>query len=107
MKQRNVSVALAFALALSSCIVRTVHTRPLTGTCEGACEHYARCKGGITKDTREACLDECPGVFADRESLMAFESLSCPNAVDYVEGPSRRPPGTRPHDANAAAPRHE
>jgi len=27
-------------------------------------------------------------VFSDRDSLMAFESLSCTNAVEYIDGRS-------------------
>jgi hypothetical protein len=32
------------------------------------------------------CNQECPGVFADRDSLMMYESLSCKDAVEYVDG---------------------
>lgn len=94
MSARSFLLALAFGALLGGCVVRYVMGPKLTGTCEGACEHYAECKGGVSKDVREACLAECPGVFADRDSLMAFESLSCPDTVEYVEGPSRRPPGS-------------
>lgn len=93
MSARAFAIALVLGALLGGCVVRYVMGPQLTGTCEGACEHYAQCKGGISKDTRAACLDECPGVFADRESLMAFESLSCEDTIEYVEGPSHRPPG--------------
>ena len=74
---------LLLALALSACIVRTVHPRRLTGTCEGACDHYLECKGGGDAGT---CITECRQVFSDDESLRAFESLSCADTIEYVEG---------------------
>ncbi len=94
MSARGFVVALALAALLSGCIVRYVTGPKLTGTCDGACDHYARCKGGVSKDVGKACREECPQVFSDRDSLMAFESLSCEDTVEYVEGPGRRPPGS-------------
>jgi hypothetical protein len=76
---------LLLALVLSACIVRTVHTRKLTGTCEGACDHYIECKDG--GGDAGACVAECRQVFSDDESLRAFESLSCADTIEYVEGP--------------------
>ena len=32
------------------------------------------------------CQAECPGVFSDRDSLMAYESMTCKNAVEFVDG---------------------
>lgn len=86
-------MAVLLAGALSGCVVRYVMGPKLTGTCDGACDHYAQCKGGVSSDVAKACRAECPGVFGDRESLMAFESLSCEDTVEYVEGPDHRPPG--------------
>lgn len=94
MSPRALVLALVLAAAGSGCVVRYVTGPKLTGTCVGACDHYADCKGGLTTSVRKACLAECPGVFGDRESLMVFESLSCEDTVEYVEGPSRRPPGS-------------
>jgi hypothetical protein len=94
-------LALVFGALLGGCVVRYVMGPRLTGTCDGACDHYAGCKGGVSKDVRDACLEECPGVFGDRESLMAFESLSCSDTIEYVEGPSRRPPGSTVPAASA------
>jgi len=72
---------------LTSCIVRHLVTGPrLTGTCSGACAHYVECKPGAQPEDRTRCETECPGVFSDRDSLMAYESLSCQNAVEYVDG---------------------
>jgi hypothetical protein len=96
MSLRSLACALVLAALLAGCVVRYVMGPKLTGTCDGACDHYASCKGGVSKDVAKACRTECPGVFSDRESLMAFESLSCEDTVEYVEGPSRRPPGTPP-----------
>jgi hypothetical protein len=86
-------LALGVAALLSGCIVRYVTGPKLTGTCKGACDHYEKCKGGLSAQTRDACRAECPQVFGDRDSLMAFESLSCEDTIEYVEGPGHRPPG--------------
>jgi hypothetical protein len=96
MNLRRLVVAIVMAALLAGCIVRYVTGPRLTGTCDGACDHYAKCKGGVSAEVGKACRDECPGVFGDRESLMAFESLSCEDTVEYVEGPGRRPPGSPP-----------
>jgi hypothetical protein len=61
----------------------------LTGTCAGACAHYASCKGSARREERARCLAECPEVFGDADSLMAFESLACRDAVEYVDGAQR------------------
>ena len=83
-------------ITLTSCIVRHLVSGPrLTGTCHGACDHYIECKPGHTDVDRQRCETECPGVFSDRDSLMAYESLSCKNAVEYVDG-------TQPKAANTS-----
>jgi hypothetical protein len=75
----------------TSCIVKHLVGGPrLTGTCSGACAHYAECKPGVTDLDRTRCESECPEVFSDRTSLMAFESLSCKNTIEYVEGAQPR-----------------
>jgi hypothetical protein len=96
-------VALVAAAALSGCIVRYIRGPQLSGNCEGACDHYLACRGSDIGGVREACLAECPLVFGDRDSIMAFESLSCADTVEYVEGPARRPLGTEPVSGEAAA----
>ena len=59
----------------------------LLGTCEGACNHYLECRGGgVTDVQRNSCVADCHDVFTDQESLRAFESLSCEDAVEYVDG---------------------
>jgi hypothetical protein len=79
--------AAAMILLLTSCIVKHLVNGPrLTGTCEGACNHYVSCKAGHSNADRVRCENECPGVFSDRDSLLAFESLSCQNAVEFVDG---------------------
>jgi hypothetical protein len=76
-----------FVMLLTSCVVKHMITGPrLTGTCKGACDHYIECKPGAAKADRVRCEAECPGVFSDRDSLMAYESLTCKNAVEYVDG---------------------
>ena len=76
------------ALVLASCIVRRFTGPRLTGTCEGACAHYIECKPGHSDADGTRCRSECPQVFSDSDSLMAYESLSCKDAVEYVDGSS-------------------
>lgn len=84
--------AAAIILSLfTSCIVKHLVGGPkLTGTCGGACAHYIECKPGGTSADRTRCESECPQVFSDRDSLMAFESMSCKNTVEFVEGTQPR-----------------
>ncbi len=91
------SRALAIAFALTALVPacgamsRTFVGRRVTGTCAGACDHYVTCKAGSTDADLSRCLAECPEVFSDGESLGAYESLDCPEAVSYVDGePSAR-----------------
>jgi hypothetical protein len=82
-------LALCFALtvAISACaVMRTFTGRRVTGTCQGACERYVSCKAGTTDIDLQRCLSECPQVFSDPESIAAFESLECADAVGYVDG---------------------
>jgi hypothetical protein len=83
---RALVIGLALAAALASCVMRRVTGPRLTGTCEGACDHYVECKPSHMMSDGERCRAECPGVFSDRDSLMAYESLSCPDAVEYIDG---------------------
>ncbi|MCA9674197.1 MAG: hypothetical protein KC464_04065 [Myxococcales bacterium] len=90
--------ALALGLALGATIAacrlqRGVDNRRLTGTCEGACEHYLSCKHASGEPAQQACVAECRTVFQDDESLRAFESLTCRDTVEYVEGASGVGPG--------------
>ncbi len=87
---RGVLIAVLILL-VTSCVVKHLVTSPrLTGTCQGACSHYVECKAGAGNDERKRCENECPDVFSDRDSLMAYESLSCQNAVEYVDGTQPR-----------------
>lgn len=83
---RSIVLGLLIAATIASCVVNRLMGPRLTGTCEGACDHYVACKSG--KADKQRCRTECPDVFSDRDSLMAFESLSCSNAVEYVDGRS-------------------
>jgi hypothetical protein len=85
---RSLILGIAIAVLMASCVVKRLMGPRLTGTCEGACEHYIECKHGRADVTR--CRQECPDVFGDRDSLMAFESLSCENAVEFVDGQPAR-----------------
>ncbi len=82
---RAMVVAL-IALVLASCIVRRFTGPRLTGTCEGACAHYVECKPAHSDADGARCRNECPQVFSDSDSLMAYESLACKDAVEYVDG---------------------
>lgn len=89
-----VASGVALAATLMSCrIESTWRARRTTGTCEGACDHYLACKRTGGGDARVACVAECREVLQDPESLRAFESLSCRDAIEYVEGDSGRGPG--------------
>jgi hypothetical protein len=79
---------LAIAALSASCLTRLATTRRLTGTCAGACDHYLSCKDAHTPAAEQSCEAECSQVFADEDSLRAFESLSCRDAVEYVDGAS-------------------
>jgi hypothetical protein len=77
----------AVAVAMTACIVKQFSTGPkLTGTCEGACDHYVECTPGHPKTAGARCRVECPEVFADEDSLRGFESLSCKDTLEYVDG---------------------
>jgi hypothetical protein len=87
-------LGLALGLAVASCRLDGAwKPRRLTGTCEGACDHYLGCKRASDAGRRAACVAECHEVFADAESLRGFESLECRDAIWYVEGDSGRGPG--------------
>jgi hypothetical protein len=82
---RGVILGVIVGLLLAGCIVRNLVGPRTSGTCRGACAHYVDCKHGGGRDT-ERCNAECPDVFADRDSLIAFENLSCRDAVEFVDG---------------------
>lgn len=85
---RGLVLALALTAVMPSCIVRRYTTGGLrlTGTCAGACDHYAECEMGHPRLSIERCRAECPSVFSDPDSLMAFESMSCKDTVEFVDG---------------------
>lgn len=84
-------IAAMVAVTLTACIVKTFSTGPhLTGTCEGACEHYVECKPEHPDAAKARCRTECPEVFSDEDSLRGFESLSCKDTVEYVDGTTPR-----------------
>ena len=86
---RGLIVGVAIAVVIASCGVKRLMSPRLTGTCEGACAHYVACKPGHPEADRQRCHAECPEVFSDRDSLMGYESLSCTDAVEYVDGTGR------------------
>lgn len=88
---RAIWLAALLGLALGAglpagCAVNRFIGPGLTGTCDGACAHYVQCKPGHAEIDRSRCLAECPEVLSDRDSLMAYESLACQDAVEYVDG---------------------
>ena len=82
------AIALAGAITalINGCFMHRLTGPRLTGTCDGACHHYVECKSGHHDADRQRCVAECPEVFSDEDSLMAFESLTCKDAVEYVDG---------------------
>lgn len=90
-------LGLAISLSMIGCVVSRLTGPRLTGTCEGACAHYVECKPGHADADRSRCTLECPGVFSDRDSLMAYESLSCDDAVEYVDGRTAKTAKTAAH----------
>jgi hypothetical protein len=86
----GLAAGVVLATGLIGCIVQRVHSPQLTGTCEGACAHYVQCKPGHSNIDRDRCVAECPGVFGDRDSLMAYESLTCDDAVEFIDGDNPR-----------------
>lgn len=86
-------LALGLALAGGCRLEGSWKNRRLTGTCEGACDHYLACKRSGDPAAKNACVSECREVFFDDESLRAFESLECRDVVEYVEGESGTGPG--------------
>jgi hypothetical protein len=89
-----VFLGVALGLAAGSCKLESSYRSPhLTGTCEGACDHYLGCKHNSDPSAKLACTRECAQVFQDEESLRGFESLECSDTIEYVEGDSGRGPG--------------
>ena len=87
---RPVARGLVLAVLITGCIVKRISSPRLTGTCEGACAHYIACKPGHPETDRARCNSECPDVFSDRDSIMAYESLSCRDAVEYIDGTAKK-----------------
>lgn len=92
---KSIALALVIGTSLAGCIVKRLTTPRLTGTCDGACAHYVECKPGHSEDDRTRCTIECPDVFRDVDSLMGYESLSCKDAVEYIDGAPNQTAGTR------------
>ncbi len=93
---RGLSLGVVFTLLIAGCVVHRLMGPRLTGTCSGACAHYASCKAGESASARARCTAECPDVFADRDSLMAYESLSCADAVEYIDGAQKKTATAQP-----------
>jgi hypothetical protein len=88
---RGIIGSALISLLVASCIVRHFGGgSALTGTCDGACAHYVECKPAHLDSDRAKCQTECPGVFSDRDSLMAYENMSCKNAVEFIDGDGTR-----------------
>lgn len=83
-------LGLAIAALFAGCVVHRLVGPRLTGTCDGACSHYASCKAGAGPEDRQRCRAECPDVLSDRDSLMAYESLTCADAVEYIDGSQKQ-----------------
>jgi hypothetical protein len=84
---KGVLLGLALAMLIMGCIVKRFTGPRITGTYDGACDHYIECKPGHAAADAARCRDECPQVFSDQDSLMGYESLTCADAVSYIDGP--------------------
>ncbi len=93
---RGIVLGIALAALIASCVVTRLTGPRLTGTCDGACAHYLACKPSHSDAAHKQCVAECPDVFEDRDSLMAYESLTCTNAVEYIDGRTPKSAETRP-----------
>ena len=93
---RGLVLGVAIAALIAGCVVHRVMGPRLTGTCEGACEHYLECKPGHPEADFRRCALECPDVFGDRDSLMGYESLACTDAVEYIDGRTPKAAGVKP-----------
>jgi hypothetical protein len=94
MRLRVLLLVLA-GLALTMSCVRTSYHRTYrpAGTCESACDYYLSCKDKDgDSNAMHACVIDCRGVFSDRDSLRAFEALSCEEAVAFVDGSDGKGP---------------
>jgi hypothetical protein len=93
-------LVLASVLAvLSGCVAHgrssvRQYAAEVTGSCEGACDHYLSCKSSESAAAHDACVTECEEIYEDPFTLAHFESLECVEAIQFVEGPSGRGPGT-------------
>lgn len=107
----RILLVLALVAGLSSACAHRARgprfSRP-TGTCSGACDLYLWCKAEsgqeVAASAKRACELECVDVFSGAEALAAFESLSCEDAIAFVEGESGRGPGEAPASASRPAP---
>jgi len=91
---RSLAVGAALAAMICGCVIHRIVGPRVTGTCDGACSHYVECKTGHLTEDRDRCRSECPDVLSDRDSLMMYESLTCRDAVEYIDG-------THPRSARA------
>lgn len=85
---RALLLGFAVTLCIPACAAmqHTFTGRSITGNCTGACDRYVDCKVGATDADLSRCLEECPQVFSDSDSIAAFESLECVDVVAYVDG---------------------
>jgi hypothetical protein len=91
-----IAIVVAGAVALvigAGCVKRqTAGSSPITGTCEGACEHYTSCKRTDDPKMLRECVRDCTAIYTDdrgvedTETLGLFERLDCEAAVSFVEG---------------------
>ena len=86
---KGVFAGALITLLLTGCLVRALGGGPehrLTGTCDGACEYYLDCKDADAPEARARCVTECGEVFVSASTIRDFESLSCQDAVEFVDG---------------------
>jgi hypothetical protein len=92
--RRSTLLALAFAIAFgAACVKRqTQGSSQVSGTCEGACQHYVSCKRSDDPRVLRECVRDCATIYTDdngvedSETLGLFERLDCEETISFVEG---------------------
>ena len=104
-------LSLCATMLAGSCVRRgsTTSGRSSVGTCDGACSHYAACKGSSDQALMTACVRECTQFYAvdgvaDSAFLIDYQRLDCPAAISFIEGQSGTEPGSQDGGQASKAP---
>ena len=81
-------------LTLAVLLSAACSSKSSTGTCDGACAHYLKCKSADNPENRNACLPECAKRSLSADELRQFEQTDCAAAIAQVEEQSGGGGGT-------------